>query len=267
MSKSARNSKLHCDPYKARKRCASIAALAGIVGIAAVFAAAASALAQAPAQEQGLAKGKIPELASAQFAWLALGVTWFDPPPGLGRGPIRSDPAHPLTDPYGGYSGAHDYRAFVGKPGLLTFDTAPLERDVTVVGAIRATIMLSTDARDTDLWVRVLDVAPDGTAWNLMNPGLDLLRASYRHESLAPELLKPGRVYPIELDELLTGNVFRQGHRIRVQLSTAFFPWFSRNLNTGLSEVTSDSMQTAHVVVHHDRKWMSSIVLPVVKQP
>ena len=97
MSKSARNSKLHCDPYQAHMRCASIAALAGIAGIAAVLVAAASALAQAPTQEQAVAKGKIPELASAQFAWLALGVTWFDPPPGLGRGPIKADPAHPYV--------------------------------------------------------------------------------------------------------------------------------------------------------------------------
>jgi hypothetical protein len=91
MSNSARNSKLHCRPCKALMRRASIAALAGI----AVLAASAPALAQAPAQE--LAKGKIPELASAQFAWLALGVTWFDPPPGLGRGPIKADPAHPYV--------------------------------------------------------------------------------------------------------------------------------------------------------------------------
>jgi hypothetical protein len=85
MSKSARNSKLHC--------CAAIAALASV----ALFAASPSTLAQGPAQEQGLARTKIPELASAQFAWLALGVTWFDPPPGLGRGPIKADPAHPYV--------------------------------------------------------------------------------------------------------------------------------------------------------------------------
>ncbi len=91
MSKTARNSKLHCDPYKALMRCASAAALASI----AVLAASASLPAQAPSQ--GIAKGKIPELASAQFAWLALGVTWFDPPPGLGRGPIKADPAHPYV--------------------------------------------------------------------------------------------------------------------------------------------------------------------------
>ena len=93
MSKSARNSKRHCDPYKAPTRRVSIAAVAGI----AVLTASASALAQAPSREQGFARGKIPELASAQFAWLALGVTWSDPPPGLGRGPIKADPAHPYV--------------------------------------------------------------------------------------------------------------------------------------------------------------------------
>jgi hypothetical protein len=91
MSKTARNSKLHCNPYKALMRCASVAALASI----AVLAASASLPAQA--LSEGIAKGKIPELASAQFAWLALGVTWFDPPPGLGRGPIKADPAHPYV--------------------------------------------------------------------------------------------------------------------------------------------------------------------------
>ena len=91
MSKTARNFKLHCDPYKALMRCALVAALASI----AVLAASGSLPAQAPSQ--GIAKGKIPELASAQFAWLALGVTWLDPPPGLGRGPIKADPAHPYV--------------------------------------------------------------------------------------------------------------------------------------------------------------------------
>lgn len=180
---------------------------------------------------------------------------------------VVSDPAHPLTDPFADHSGAHDYRDFVGQPGQLTFDTAPLEQDLTVVGAIRARIYLSADARDTDLWVRVLDVAPDGTAWNLLNPGLDVIRASYRHETRAPELLTPGRVYAIDLSEILTGNQFQRGHRIRVQLSTAFYPWFSRNLHTGKSEVTSSRMQTAHITVYHDRERPSRMVLPVVKQP
>ena len=93
MSKFAKNSNLHRDLSKALRHCASIAALGASVT---VFAAGAAALAQAPSQEQGPATGEIPELASAQFAWLVLGVNWFDPPPGWGRGPIKQDPAYPF---------------------------------------------------------------------------------------------------------------------------------------------------------------------------
>ena len=93
MSKLAKHSNLHRDLFKALLRLASIAALSVSV---AVFAAGAPARAQASWQEQEAAKGKIPQLASVQFAWLVVGVDWLDPPPGLGRGPIRQDPAHPL---------------------------------------------------------------------------------------------------------------------------------------------------------------------------
>ena len=77
--------------------------------------------------------------------------------------------------------GAHDYRDLTERSDVLTFDSAPLERDTEVTGPIRAQIYLACDCRDTDLWVRLLDVAPDGTAFNLMSPGLDVLRASYRN--------------------------------------------------------------------------------------
>ena len=77
-------------------------------------------------------------------------------------------------------SGAHDYRELAKRPDVLTFDTAPLERDVEVTGPIQADVYVACDCRDVDLYVRLLDVAPDGTAFNLMSPGLDVLRASYR---------------------------------------------------------------------------------------
>jgi len=92
MPKFARTPNLHRDPCKALLRRVALAALgAGVVAFAP-----APALAQAPAQQQQPAKGKIPQLASVEFAWLVVGVDWLDPPPGLGRGPIRPDPAHPL---------------------------------------------------------------------------------------------------------------------------------------------------------------------------
>jgi hypothetical protein len=91
MSKLA-NSNLTRGPSGTLVRWAMIAALGASV---AIYAVGAPAVAQAPAQERGTAKARIPDFASARFAWLALGVDWLDPPPGLGRGPIRPDPAHP----------------------------------------------------------------------------------------------------------------------------------------------------------------------------
>ena len=174
-----------------------------------------------------------------------------------------SDPAHPVTDPYEEL-GARDYRSFVGRKDVLLFDTAPASSDMEVTGPIRAEMYVSADVPDFDLWVRVLDVSPEGAAYNLMSPGLDVLRASYRNVSETPELLEPGKVYRLELDRLLTSNVFRKGHRIRVQLSGSFFPHFSRNLQTGESEITSSGMRVGHIRVYDGAEQASRIVLPVI---
>jgi len=174
-----------------------------------------------------------------------------------------SNPAHPVTDPFAEY-GAHDYRSFVGREDVLLFDSEPLAADTEVTGPIRAEIYLSADVPDLDLWVRLLDVAPDGTAHNLMSPGLDVLRASYRNGKVKPEQLKPKSVVKLSLDRMLTSNTFLTGHRIRVQISGAFFPHFSRNLQTGESEVTSSTTRIAHVRILHNAKHPSQIVLPVV---
>ena len=176
---------------------------------------------------------------------------------------LVSDPAHPLTDPYEAY-GAHDYRSLAGREDVLVFDSDPLPADIEVTGPIRAEIYLSASCRDLDLWVRILDVAPDGTAFNLMSPGLDVLRASYRNGSLKPELLEPNSVTKLTLDRMLTSNTFLAGHRIRVQISGAFFPHFSRNLQTGESEVTSVHTQIARIRIYHDAAHASRIVFPVV---
>jgi putative CocE/NonD family hydrolase len=117
---------------------------------------------------------------------------------------------------------------------------------------------------DFDLWVRILDVSPDGAAYNLMSPGLDVLRASYRSDSVKPELVKPSKIYRLVLDRLLTANVFQKNHRVRVQVSGAFFPHFSRNLQTGKSEITSSKMHIGHIRIHDDPRHSSRVILPVV---
>lgn len=174
-----------------------------------------------------------------------------------------SDPAHPVRDPYDEY-GAHDYRSLAGRDDVLVFDTAPLLVDTEVSGPIRAEIYVSADVRDCDLWVRLLDVAPDGTAFNLMSPGLDILRASHRNGSRTPELLTPDKIYLLTLDRMLTSNVFRAGHHIRVQISGAFFPHFSRNLQTGASEVRSSQIQLGRIRIYHETEHRSRVILPIV---
>jgi putative CocE/NonD family hydrolase len=176
-----------------------------------------------------------------------------------------SDPAKPVSNIFSG-SGAHDYRNLAGRNDVLVFDSTPLGEDTEVAGPIEAVIYVSCDCRDADLWVRLLDVAPDGTAFNLMSPGLDVLRASYRDLKQGRQLPSPGQIYELHLKNLITSNVFLRGHRIRVQISGSFFPNFSRNLQTGESEATAAKTQKATISIYADRGHPSRVILPVVTQ-
>jgi putative CocE/NonD family hydrolase len=175
-----------------------------------------------------------------------------------------SDPANPVVNEYAS-SGAHDYRKLAERGDVLTFDSAELKHDTEVTGPIQAHMFVSCDCRDFDLWVRLLDVAADGTALNLMSPGLDVLRASYRDVARGRQWLEPGQVYELTLPNLLTSNVFLKGHRMRLQIFGSFAPNFSRNLQTGKSEATSSEMRKARIRVYHGGGRASGILLPLAK--
>ena len=176
---------------------------------------------------------------------------------------FTSDPAYPVTDPYEEF-GARDYQTLAGRENVLVFDSLPFDKDTEITGPIQATIYASADVPDFDLWVRLLDVWPDGRAFNLMSPGLDVLRASYRNGSPKPELLRPGNIYQLKLHRLLTSNVFMAGHQLRIQISGAFFPHFSRNLQTGESEITSSKTKISHIRIYHDKDHPSTVTVPIV---
>ena len=97
-----------------------------------------------------------------------------------------------------------------------------------------------------------------------MSPGLDVLRASYRDLSQRRQLLLPGKVYELRLENLITSNVFLRGHRIRLQISGSFAPNFSRNLQNGKSEVDSADTSKARIRIFHDLAHPSQIMLPIV---
>jgi uncharacterized protein len=174
-----------------------------------------------------------------------------------------ADPGDPVVNEYS-ESGAHDYRKLVDRADVLTFDSPPLAQDMEVTGPIHAHMFVSCDCRDLDLWVRLYDVAPDGTAFNLMSPGLDVQRASYRDVSRGRQWLAPDKTYQIDLNNLITSNTFLSGHRLRVQAFASFFPNFSRNLQSGKSEVTSADLRNARISIYSDATHPSQLILPVI---
>ncbi|MGB5131046.1 MAG: CocE/NonD family hydrolase [Steroidobacteraceae bacterium] len=168
----------------------------------------------------------------------------------------------PVTDPYG-TPGPHDYRGLESRKDLLTFETEPLSKDLWVAGDITALIQASCDCRDFDLWVRLQDVYPDGRAFNLMSPGNDVVRASYRDPGAGQELLEPGRIYELRLPALMTSIRFARGHRIRAQISGSFAPHLSRNLQTGESEIVSAAARPAAISIHLGAGNASRLLLPI----
>jgi putative CocE/NonD family hydrolase len=174
-----------------------------------------------------------------------------------------ADPGEPVTDPADA-AGPHDYRVLAKRDDLLTFDSSPFSEMTRVVGAMEAVVFASCDCRDFDLWARVYDVHPDGKVVNLMTPGQDMLRASYREPDAGRQLLEPGRIYELRLPNLLTANRFAAGHRLRVQVSATFAPHFARNLQTGESEVTASDSRPATIRIHHDAEHASRIELPLL---
>ena len=193
------------------------------------------------------------------------GTLSWDRPDRAATSTFTSDAARPVRDPHDGDAGGFDFRALTALPGVLSFETAPLDADLEVAGPISAEIYVSADAPDTDLWVKLLDVAPDGTAFNLVSTGLDVVRASYRNRQRERELLTPGEVYRVDLDTLLTANRFRRGHRVRIAVMASFAPNMSWNLHTGRLETESAETGVARVTVHSGAARASRLVLPIVR--
>ena len=173
---------------------------------------------------------------------------------------IRSDPAKPVTDPFEGKFGAHDYRALKQGPSVAVFETAPFSAPLEIIGRVVVDLAVSASVPDFDLWVQLYDVAPDGTVWSLSTPGTALQRASYRDGGPGRKLVKRGETVRLQMDRLITANRFLSGHRLRVVVTPQFYPLFSVNPQTGAQEFESDKVRAGEIRIGRD----SRIVLPVV---
>ena len=128
-------------------------------------------------------------------------------------------------------------------------------------GEIKTTLYISSDVLDTDFTVKLIDVHPDGSAYNLDET---IQRARYREGYDKEVFLTKGEVVKLELSALSTSNYFK-GHRIRIEVSSSNFPRFARNLNTGGNNYDESEGVVAHNKVHHSRKYPSKVVLPMMQ--
>jgi putative CocE/NonD family hydrolase len=143
----------------------------------------------------------------------------------------------------------------------LVYTSKPLAKPIEVTGQMSATLWAATDAKDTDWNVMLLDVFPDGHAERVQD---GLARSRFRQGFDKEVLLTPGSVERYDIDLWFTSRVFEPGHRIRVVVSSALFPKYDRNLNTGGNNERDTTFVVAHQRVVHDAAHPSRVVLPVV---
>jgi len=182
------------------------------------------------------------------------------------------DPANPVPS-YGGNvcctgnavtGGAFDQRKMEARGDILVYTSAPLKEGIEVSGPIGATFYVSSDVKDTDVTVKILDVYPDGTAYNL-DETIQRLRYRDGYEK-PPVWMENGKVYKVAIQPMNTSNYFPAGHRLRIEVSSSNFPRFDRNLNTSGNNYDEVSGVVAHNVVHHSREYPSEVSITVVSK-
>jgi putative CocE/NonD family hydrolase len=182
------------------------------------------------------------------------------------------DPMNPVLS-YGGNvcctgnavaAGAFDQRRMEARDDILVYTSDAFKEGTEVSGPITPTLYVSSDAKDTDFTVKVLDVYPDGRAYNLDE---SIQRMRYRDGYDKPlTWMESGKVYKVTLQPLTTSNYFAAGHRLRVEVSSSNFPRFDRNLNTGGNNYDESKGVVAHNAVHHSKQYPSSVTVTVVKR-
>jgi putative CocE/NonD family hydrolase len=175
------------------------------------------------------------------------------------------DPAKPvefITDPsFAQIGGPDDYRTVEQRSDVLVYTSEAIVQDTEVCGPIRVQLSASSSARDTDFMAKLIDVWPNGFAQRL-NDGM--VRARFREGMDNPSLIEPGRVYTYDLDLWNTCQLYRAGHRIRLEIASSAFPKYDRNLNTGEALGQTTRMQVAQQKIYHDQQRLSYVILPIV---
>ena len=180
------------------------------------------------------------------------------------------DPMSPVNSNGGGVccignavsGGAYDQQEIETRDDVLVYTSEPLKNGFEVTGFIDSTIYLSSDVKDTDITIKLIDVYPDGTAYNIDET---IQRVRYREGFDKEVFMDKEKVYKVNLSRMSTSNFFQKNHKIRIEISSSNFPRFARNLNTGGDNFDESKGIIANNKIHHSKKYPSSITLPIVK--
>lgn len=160
-------------------------------------------------------------------------------------------------------AGAFDQRGLEMRDDILVYTTDPLAKGIEVSGPVDVTLYVSSDVKDTDFTVKLVDVQPDGTAWNIDD---NIQRVRYREGYDKPPVwMEKGKIYKVSFQPMQTSNYFAAGDRLRIEISSSNFPLYDRNLNTGGNNFDETQGVVARNQVHHSSAYPSSITLSVVE--
>ena len=181
------------------------------------------------------------------------------------------DPMDPVTSNGGGVccmgnavkGGAYDQQEVETRDDVLVYTSKTLKNGFEVTGFINSSIYISSDVKDTDITIKLIDVYPDGTAYNIDET---IQRVRYREGYDKEVFMEKGNVYKVDLSQMSTSNYFKKNHKIRIEISSSNFPRFARNLNTGGDNFNESKGIVARNTIHHSKKYPSSISLPIVKK-
>ncbi len=159
------------------------------------------------------------------------------------------------------------YLPLASRPDILVFTTAPLDHDVEVTGPITVRLWISSSCPDTDFTAKLIDWYPPNADYPrgfAMNITDGIFRVRYRKSWERPVMLTPGEIAEITIEPFATSNLFKAGHRIRLDISSSNFPHFDVNPNTGEAEGRARRRQIALNSVHVDGEHPSHIILPII---
>ena len=181
------------------------------------------------------------------------------------------DPMKPIPS-YGGnvcctgnavQGGSFDQTKMEERDDILVYSSDILKEGIEATGMIDVTLYVSSDAKDTDFTVKLIDVDEQGHAYNLDET---IQRMRYRDGYDKPLVwMEKDKVYKVKFQPMVTSNYFAPGHRIRLEISSSNFPRFDRNLNTGGNNYDETKGIIAKNAVHHSKQFPAEITLTVVK--